>query len=389
MKIGIDARVFRFSEYTGIPRYTLEVLKCWVRDYPEHEYYLLSAREICIPAGFGRNVHRIIYQRNRLRREKNVWWTAVDDVARKSWYFTELYGTIKALDLDVFWGCNFVLPLRKVPNVRYYVTVYDLAAFRKEGTAEEKNLRRLSALLPRSVSIADGIFSISDSTAKDIAEQFPGARDKIHTVYSGGFLDDMADLAYDTGQVRRELRIGAPFFLFLGTIEPRKNIPTIIKAFEKYLEKTKTDEYLVLAGGMGWKTESVTDALGASVYRERIICPGFVNEEEKKYLLDHTQAFVFPSLYEGFGIPILEAFAYATPVITSRVSSMPEVGGDAAFYIEDPLDADALAEQMIRVRASTRKEREERSRQMQCQVERFTWKACAERMMQVICGDMY
>lgn len=173
------------------------------------------------------------------------------------------------------------------------------------------------------------------------------------------------------------------FFLFLGTIEPRKNICTIVRAFEEYVDTTASSMKLVLAGKIGWLCDDVLEMIKNSRYHRQIVLPGFISDSDKAYLLRNAKALVFPSLYEGFGIPILEAFAYGLPVLTARVTSMPEVGGNAAIYITDPLDVHALAEQMRKVMQLNEQDKDDMKAEMKKQLAKFSWDKNAKEIMQV------
>ena len=180
--------------------------------------------------------------------------------------------------------------------------------------------------------------------------------------------------------MKPEIDIEGRFILFISTIEPRKNIMTLIKAFEGYLDKYHD---LVLAGGRGWKCDSIYRAAENSRYKDKIIMPGYISDEEKQYLLSNAELFAYPSLYEGFGIPVLEAFDKGLPVITTRVSSLPEVGGDAAFYIDDPHDHNALTEQLRHVLTLSEDEKAKLVERTKLQLKRFSWDKNAEEIMRL------
>ena len=205
-------------------------------------------------------------------------------------------------------------------------------------------------------------------------------------------------------QVREELAAleSGSFFLFISTIEPRKNIVTIVHAFEAFKrreqEKNSRQEgsgeeenrpgqniKLVLAGNKGWKYDEILAAVESSPYRNDILMPGYVSDTEKAMLLENAAAFLYPSLYEGFGIPILEAMYCGCPVVTSAVSSMPEVGGDAAFYIREPKNSEELADRMEEVCRLDSGELDELQVRMRRQVKKFSWKKNAEQMLQILC----
>ena len=146
----------------------------------------------------------------------------------------------------------------------------------------------------------------------------------------------------------------------------------------------------MLAGGKGWKCENIYRAAETSRYRDRIIMPGYISDEEKRYLLSNAAVFAYPSLYEGFGIPVLEAFDNSLPVVTTNVSSLPEVGGDAAFYIDDPLNADALACQLEKALSLSEDERKNLEDKMRRQLSKFSWDKNAEEIMRLfykLCGS--
>ena len=175
------------------------------------------------------------------------------------------------------------------------------------------------------------------------------------------------------------------YLFFVSTIEPRKNIVTLIKAFEilKEKEENKTLK-LILAGGLGWKYHDVLDAIEKSKYKEDISLTGYISKDEKEYLFKNAKCFVYPSLYEGFGLPILEAMARGTIVVTSNISSIPEVGGEAAFYLNDVHNENELAnliEKAFKLDEESKKVIIEKGYK---QVEKFTWEKCAKETASIL-----
>lgn len=179
--------------------------------------------------------------------------------------------------------------------------------------------------------------------------------------------------------IDKRLKInGHRFFVYIGTIEPRKNIDGIIKAFEKYRLSAQDRCVLVLAGKMGWKTEGIVTAAKNSAVTNDILFPGYISEEEKSFLLSNAVAFMFPSNYEGFGLPILEAMSYGCPVITAKNSSLPEVGGTEAFYVKAVADVDAMVVLMEKVAMMSHKERREKSISAKEWFDKFSWESCGK-----------
>ena len=366
MKIGIDVDMFINPNGTGIPNSVYKVLSHWKDKHPEHEYYLFAYKPITLFDKYPSNWHVV-----------DKWPIKIGRVWRM---FGESFA-IRKYGVDVFWGTNYFLPTR-VKGVKYVLTIYDMALYLIDGIGERKNLNRMKRTLPRSINNADRIIAISQSTKDDIKKLFNVDDEKVIVSYCG--VDNEESSSIDYSNIRRELKFEVPFFLFVSTIEPRKNIITIIEAFEEYLSKEDNGEMLVLAGQKGWNCDDIYSAIDNSKYRDRIILPGYISSDEKKYLLTNAKAFLYPSLYEGFGLPVLEAFKYNLPVITSSVSSLPEVAGDAAYYIDEPTDYHSLCNKMKEVMELSEEEKVDLSNRMTKQRNKFSWDKNAEEIMEVL-----
>ncbi len=362
---------------TGIGRYIYEVIKVWIKEYPDDEYYLLANGEIFLGFQLPANWHMVTDDSGIFRNSK-------------IWGIVRLPYLVKRLKLDVFWGPNFVLPAR-VKGTKYFVSVYDLAAWRFPDTIERSNAVRLYLRTESACKRADGIIAISQATADDITEIFGIKADDINVCYCGGSVktsgnntvgDEIgSDRKAVKGNINACLQFEEEYFLFVSTIEPRKNVLSIIQTFEKYKERSGSTIKLVLAGKRGWNCDDIYEAAESSTYKEDIVMPGYITEEDKRYLYQNAKLFLFPSLYEGFGIPVLEAMEYGLPVITSRVSSLPEVGGDAVLYVDDPFDIDGIAENIDKICSMSMEEAEELSKKMELQVKKFSWDNTARDIM--------
>ena len=364
MKIGIDARPLTVDNFTGISNYLYQILLQWMEKHKENEYYLFSRRKIC-------------FEQENLPENWHIVNTPGAIDIKKLWFITELPKLLKAYDIDAFWGPNFRLP-RKVKGIDYYVSVHDLAIFKFKKIGAFKNSMQIKLCLKGDLKKAKKIFAISKSTKRDIVELMSVPEDKVKVTYIAG---NGAPKNNAVGEIREELRLDSDFLIFIGTIEPRKNICSIIKGFESYCTKYGNENLkLVLAGGRGWNCDDIYECRENSRYKERIIMPGYISASEKEYLLKNAKAFVYPSLYEGFGIPILEAFEYGLPVITSDNSSCPEVGGDAAFYVKAD-DFEQLGERIQEVLSLTKTQRDEFEGRMKEQERKFSWEKCAEETM--------
>lgn len=379
LRIGVDARVFVDRQYSGIPRAVYEILRVWAEDYPENEYFLVSSKPIHLDLELPPNWHLVI----------GPDWLRI----QKLWVLFFFHPIVRSLKLDVFWGTNYVLP-GKIRNTRQVVTVYDFSWYRFPYVTDKRNLLRLKLFAGRSCKVADRVVAISKATARDAMRFFHVPGRKLTVSYCGGLPDGQVQaIRQETerqafgGEDRKAyqgLTIDGPFFLFISTIEPRKNVETIIRAYEVFRDTGSSREKLVLAGKRGWNCDAVYELAQSSRYREDILLPGFVTDEERAWLLRHASAFLYPSVYEGFGIPILEAFAYGLPVITARNSSLPEVGRKGAFYIDKAQDQESLAKQMRAVLAIREPAKSKMRREQEKMLSYFSWKKNADEMMQIL-----
>lgn len=213
-------------------------------------------------------------------------------------------------------------------------------------------------------------------TQTEIIKKYPFAKHKTGVTHLGcaineALLNPEVPVKTSSNQI--------PYYLYVGTLEPRKNINTLIKAFELFLSKQKTpNTNLILAGNWGWKYKSIEDAIKKSSYQKNIICKGYVSEEEKIKLIKNAVAFIYPSLYEGFGIPIIEAMRFGCPVICSNIGSSKEVAGNMAMYFEK-LNAEELCGQMQKIKLNPLSKMQKKA--FVDYSERFTWLATANKTL--------
>ncbi len=243
--------------------------------------------------------------------------------------------------VDLFHATDFVLPPTR-SRTRTLLTVHDLSFVRTPETALAQLRRYLNAVVPRSVARADHVLADSAATKRDLIDLYGTPADKITVLLSGvnPRFRPATTQHVETVIERYELP-RKPFIMGLGTVQPRKNYPRLIQSVSR-LREMNHDIALVIVGGRGWLTEEIDTALEQHNMREHVVFPGFVVDDDLPALYTAATVFAFPSLYEGFGLPILEAMACGTPVLTANVSSLPEVAGDAAYLVGDPTDTDAI-----------------------------------------------
>lgn len=231
---------------------------------------------------------------------------------------------------DVYHFPNFIIrPLKKGKKV---VTIHDVSFLRHPEFTEPKNLRFLNSKIKETVGLADRIIVDSSFTKNELLSFFKMPEERVHVVHLG------LDSRFIPSSVEKK-----PIILFVGTIEPRKNLKTLFKAFEIFLDRTKRFDFTLLIAGMkGWLYDGIFKSLENNLHRDKIKFLDYVSEEELPSLYQTASLFVYPSFYEGFGLPPLEAMACGIPVISSKSGSLPEVLGNAAEWM-DSSDVGGLA----------------------------------------------
>lgn len=316
----------------GIGRYTRELIAALAAEDNRTPYLLFAAGQQIdhLPALPGPN---FTWKPTRLSTEwlARLWHRARVPLPIEFWT-----GPISLLHAP-----DFTLPPART-GVRTVLTVHDLSFIRSPETATPRLRVYLNSVVPRSVARADHILADSAATGQDLVELYHTPAGKISVLYSGvesrfARIDDQAVL----GAVRERYRLGdGPYILSVGTVQPRKNYERLVEAFVR-LERA--DIKLVIAGGKGWLDNPLYERIDALKLRDRVVMAGFVDDADLPALYSGAHVFAFPSLYEGFGLPPLEAMACGVPVVSSNTSSLPEVVGDAALCV-DPYSVDELAE---------------------------------------------
>ncbi len=283
---------------------------------------------------------------------------------------------------DVFHFPNFVA--RPVRKGRVVVTIPDLSFLRFPQFTERKNLKFLKGQVPRSIERADRIIAISEFTAREICEFFPSAKDKVAVTQLGvteAFhrIEDKEALT----AVKAKYDLPDDYILFVGTLEPRKNLMTLLEAYRIFRAQSRRRDStaLVVAGMKGWLYRETMKRIGNMPAEMAPVMVGYVEETDLPGLYSAARMAVVPSLYEGFGLPCLEAMACGTPLVCSNVASLPEVVGDAAILVS-PHDPEEMAGAMATV-AENPEVAEELADRGQRRAAQFTWERCAEETYRV------
>ena len=284
---------------------------------------------------------------------------------------------------DLLFVPAHVLPL--VHPRRSVVTVHDLGYlyYPQAHTLFQNLYLRWSTR--RNARAAVRLLADSEATRQDLVRHYHTHPDKVEVVYPGRD-ESLAPIADPQSLRRARARYGLsatdPYLLYVGTLHPRKNLVRLVQAFAATLARLDEPLYLVLAGQKGWLYDDIFAEVRRLGLDGRVLFPGFVPAGDLPSLLSGALAFVFPSLYEGFGLPVLEAMACGSPVVCSNTSSLPEVAGDAALLV-DPLDVDALASALLRIVADESLRLELIDRGFR-QVRRFSWTGAARQTMHIL-----
>ncbi len=376
MHVGINAQLLSFSQNYrngGISHHIRSLLTALAKWPGKHEYTVFVN---------GQDVIERLAARHPQITYVPVPWPEGQPTSRIAWEQFTLPSLIRQKHIDVFHSPANVLPELLPRNSAGVVTLHDLAFLRfpKVLTRAKRLYHRTFTI--RSLQRATMIISVSESTKQDAIELVGIPAGHLQTVYAS--IDErFSSMAAEEeiNAFRQKHGLSEDFLLYLGTLEPRKNITTLIEAYAYLRRAYSRTEKLILAGGKGWLYEAIYEKIAQLGLQGEVIFPGFVAESEQKLWYSAASAFVYPSLYEGFGLPVVEALACGIPVVTSNVSSLPEAGSDIALCVE-PYSVEAMAEALYK--ALTDQAFRQRCRAMAAvAAQRFSAQAMAERTVGV------
>ena len=377
MKIGIDIRVLMDKQYSGISEYAYYLLREFlVRDDGNEYVFFYNSFRRPDPKIFSWRSNRVTF--------KNTSWPnkIFNYVLQKIFSWPKLDSITGSV--DVFWSPHLNFSCFGDKAGKKVLTVHDLSFLRyPEFFSVRKNFWHKSLNIKKLVERYDVIVAISENTKIDLMELLDVPEEKIRVIYSGFNLDNNSLSSDEVELFKIKHGLNEHFILYLGAIEPRKNVDGLVEAYNLLRDKhlPLTDYQLVLAGAKGWKNKSVYKKVAESLYRDDIKFLGYVSRGERNWLYNNAALFVYPSYYEGFGFPPLEAMAHGLATITSDVSSLPEVVASAALTINpySTLDLARAIETML----LDRKLREEYAKRGLERAELFSWQNTADNYLQL------
>lgn len=362
MRIGIDARLLGYTQ-AGIGQYILRLTEGLTSIDSDDEFILLQSRKDSrIPFGKGRFQKRILWTPAHNRLEQFI-----------------LPVEIAPLGLDVLHSPDFIPPFHR--NCKSIITIHDLA-FLLYPHFMTRDSARYYSQIDQAVRRTDHIIAVSESTKRDTAQLLGVDESKITVIHEAVHpnFQPVSD-AQALAQVREKYGIRGDFILFVSTIQPRKNLPTLLLAYRHLLDDYSPDCQLVMVGKKGWLYEEVFTTAEQLRLQDKVLFLGRVPGEDIPLLYNAARVHVHPAYYEGFGLPALEAMACGTPTIVSNVSSLPEVVGDAGLLVE-PDDVCGWAVAMWRALSDD----ELRTRMIEkglCRAKLFSLEKMAEETMEV------
>ncbi len=362
MRIGIDARLVYYHQ-AGIGQYILRLTQALAQIDRDDEFILFKSRK---------DKTHIIDQTNF--KQQKLWTPSHHRFERLAMSF-ELAPHV----LDLLHSPDFIPPSRtRFPSV---ITMHDLA-FLLYPRFLTRDSARYYGQVDLAARQADHIIAVSESTKRDTVRLLGVPESKITVIHEAAhplFTPVTNEEALERTRTRYQLP--PDFILFVSTIEPRKNLPTLLRAFRRLRDHYKSPAMLAIAGNRGWLAEEVDHVLDELKLSDAVRLLGGVPNEELVYLYNAAKLFVLPSFYEGFGLPPLEAMACGTPVIVSKVSSLPEVVGDAGILVE-PEDIEGLTVAMWRALTDDNLRREMRAKGLK-RAATFSWQRTARETLAV------
>jgi Glycosyltransferase len=363
MKIAVNTRLLLKNRLEGIGRVTYEIVRRLVAEHPDDEFIFCFDRPYDKDFIFGKNVTPLVIFPPS--RHPILWYL---------WFEHSLPRALKKYQPDVFYSPDGYNSLKL--NCPTVMVTHDLAHIHYPNEVPFLVRKFYQSYVPKYLKKSDQVISVSNATKEDIIKQYQISSEKISVVHNGnreGFFKLEKEQKKAT---RIKYSQGCKYFFYLGAVHPRKNLERLILAFDLFKQKTNSDVKLLIGGRLAWQTDEVRSIFEQSVHKKDIRFLGFIPEEDLPKLMGAALAMVYVSLFEGFGLPILEAMYAEVPVITSNVSAMPEVAGDAALLV-DPLSVSEIVLVMEKIfeKKSLRKKLVKAGK---IQREKFSWDNAAD-----------
>lgn len=363
MKIAISARTLKRDPDDGISRFTYEVVKRLIRNNPSHNFVLIFDREFDKSLLFAENAEGIMLK--PAARHPLLWYY---------WHEVKLPALLQKTGSELFLSPDGIIPLRSaIPSIP---VIHDINFYHRPHDVPLLTSLYYRYFFRKFASKATRILTVSDFSKNDISAYLGISKGLIDVAYNGVSEYFVPAASGETEKFREKLTGGSPYFLFVGNFSPRKNIPGVIRGYEMFRSSSKFGHKLVLTGSRLFLNSETDRLIKTSRWAADIILTGPVPHEELRVLYSSSSAFLFVPWFEGFGIPAAEAMRCGIPVILSDTTSLPEIGGKAAFFV-NPGNETELSQAMEEVITDENLRSDMIARGL-IESQRFTWDNCAE-----------
>lgn len=369
MVVAVNARLWLPEQLEGIGHFTKEVTERMALNNPQHEFHLLFDRAFDQSLITSPNLHGHVV--GPPARHPLLW---------KWWFDVRVPALLKRIGADVFFSPDGQCSL--TTGVPQCLAVHDLSFLHVPQSYPGSHRWYYKRYTPDFVRKAKTVVAVSAFTKRDIVERYGTAASKI-TVAHNGVRPVFGPIGYGAQAAVKEAHTGGTeFFLYAGAVQPRKNLVNLLKAFSVFKKRLKSSMKLVLAGRLAWRNNEFLALLKTYKHRSDVVLTGYLPEAELSPLMASAYALVYPSLFEGFGLPVAEAMRCGVPVLTSKGSAMEEVTAGAALYF-NPTEVDDIADKLMRIY----KDESERAALIQkglVVAENYTWDKTADAVWEAI-----
>lgn len=335
MKIAVNTRLLMPGKLDGIGWFTYETLRRIVNDHPEHTFYFIFDRSYSKEVIFGDNVVPVVLPPPT--RHPVLWYI---------WFELRIPRLLRKIGADLFLSTDGFISLRSgIPACN---VIHDINFEHRPRDLPLLSRKYYRYFYPRYAHAAARLATVSEYSRRDIINTYEVEEDKIDLIYNGASKNFFPVTSETAQKVRDRYTGGAPYFIFVGSIHPRKNIRNLLRAFELFREEYRSPFKLVIVGKKFFLTKAMEDQLEQMKYRSDVIFAGRVDSEDLNDIMASAWALTFVPFFEGFGIPLVEAMNCEIPIVASKVTSLPEIAGDAAIYAE-PESPGSIRDGMIRI----------------------------------------
>ena len=373
LRIAVNTRFLQKNKLEGIGRFTFETLRRMVLNHADVEFIFCFDRKFDSSFIFAPNVKPVI-----------IYPQARHPFLFLLWFEYSLPKVLIKYDVDVFLSTDGFLPLRS--NIKSLSVIHDIAFEHYPKDIDWLGHKYYKYFFPKFAEKATRLATVSSFSKNDIAEKYNINENKIDVVYNGvsEVFKPLTELKKQ--EVKKRIANGIPYFVCTGSIHPRKNILTLLKAFERLKSNNNLPHKLVLAGRKAWKTSKEEAFLKKMHFKKDVILTGRITDAELSEIVASAVASVYPSYFEGFGLPVVEAFACGAPVITTKNTAMEEIVKDAA-YLFDALNVFDLEAAMLKLAGGNSDVKEKVEKGLAIAAE-YSWDKTAEKLWESLIKTM-